>query len=547
MSKENLSRRQFLSDAAMGTAGVAVMGVMSACAPKVVGTETTSESGESDLVNGFDETKAKITATYDTDVVIVGAGAAGLMAGMTLGRAGRKVIIVEKGPTPAVANFANCGGPTAAETKLQASEDATVTVGQMFTHMYNFSRTAVDAPLLRNCIANTGEAIDAMLDLGIEMVLIPDTYGVGFRGRHMFVAGGMDRVQPIIDDISKNGGQVMTATTGVKIIMKDGKASGLYATTNEGAVQINAKAVLVSSGGFQGSQEKIEKYYGVTIMNSLGNNLCIGEGIDMVLAAGGVLDRNFVAPGNEGCGTNHKIPEGPYTSDWDMTNYNLAFGIYGCLMVNPEGDRFIDEKKIADYPLALGGEAYLRAIKAYAVMDAAYYDGCCDNGVYEYLGKPADWISGQSLWYPNLSKAREQLDLAISQGWAYKGDTLADCAKYFNLPNLEATVKTYNEMCDQGEDTLFGKSASFMKKIGEGPYCVFEYEPAIWCTQGGIKINQHCEVVNKDGFAIPGLYVGGVDNGSVYVAPYYDNEGASVGMAVGSGVLAGKEINAYLG
>lgn len=550
MADLKISRRDFLNTAAAGTVGVAVMGVMSSCAPQTVSTESSpsgATASSNSIVSTIDEATVKVGKTMDTDVVIVGAGAAGLMAGMNLARAGRKVIIVEKGPTPAIANFANCGGPTAAETRLQADENATVTVDQMFTHMYNFSRSAVDAALLRNCIANTGQAINDMLDLGIGMTLIPDTYGVGFRGRHMFAAGGMDRVQPIIDDIIAKGGQVLTSTAGAKVIMKDGKAAGIFAKTETEVIQINAQAVLICTGGFQENVEMLEKHFGVKNINSLGNNLSAGDGIEMALAAGGRLDRNFVAPGNEGSGTNHKVPEGPYTSDWDLTNYNLAFGIYGSLLVNPNGDRFMNEKMIADYPLALGGEAYARAGRAYAILDAAYYDACCTVGIFEYLGKPADWVSGAALWYPNTAKAREQLDLAISQGWAFKSDNLAECAKHFNLPNLEATVQKYNEMCDAGADTEYGKSAAFMKKIGDGPYYVFEYEPAIWCTQGGVRIDQHCRVLDIDSMPISGLYVGGVDNGSVYCAPYYDNEGASVGLAIGSGVLAGKEIHAYLG
>ncbi len=547
MSKENLSRRQFISGAAMGTAGVAVMGMMSACAPKVTGNGAAAGDAQSALVNGFDETTAKITATYDTDVVIIGAGAAGLMAGMNLARAGRKVIIIEKGPTNAVANFANCGGPAAAETKLQADENATVTVDQMFQHMYAYSRTSVNAALLHNCIANSGKAINDMLDLGIPMVLNPDTYGVGFRARHMLMARGQDRVQPIIDDITKNGGQMMTATAGAKIIMKDGQAAGVYATTNDGAIQINAKAVLVSTGGFQGSPEKIEKFMGVKNLVSLGNNLCTGDGIEMVQAAGGVLDRNFCTLGNEGCGSNHKCEGGPYSAQFGMTNANLAFAIYGNLMVDTTGDRFMNEKKIADFPLALGGEALLRAGHAYVVMDAAYYEACSQVGIYEYLGKPSDWISGPALWFPVVSDAPAQLDKAISEGWAFKADTLAECAEHFNLTNLEATVTAYNQLCDAGEDTQFGKSPNFLKKIGDGPYYVIEYEPATWSTNGGIKINQHCQVIDNEGSPVPGLYLAGVDNGSVYTAPYYDNEGASVGMALGSGVLVSQSIDSYLG
>ncbi len=544
MVKSRLSRRDFLKGAATGTAVVAGMGVLHACAPKTVEAPQAGNNAAAETTSA----PVTIAATYDTDVVIVGSGAAGLMAGLNLARAGRKVILVEKGPTPAISNFANCGGPTATETTMQAAENATVTVNQMFNHMYEYSRTAVNAALLRNCVINSGKAVNDMLELGIPMVLMPDTYGVGFRGRHLFQAGGMDRVQPILDEITSKGGELLTNTAGTQVIMANGKAAGIYAAGETGTIQINAKAVLVCTGGFQGSQEKIEKYLGVKNCVSLGNNLSTGDGIDMVLAAGGVLDRNFCVLGNEGSGTNHKVPGRIFDfSTWNIANENLAFGIYGGLLVNPQGERFMNEQKIADYPLALGGEAYLRAGRGYIVVDEAYYNGCATVGIYEHLGKPAEWVSGPALWFPVLAKAREQLDTAISEGWAFKGETLAECAEHFGLANLETTVAEYNEMCKAGEDNQFGKSPIFLKEIGEGPYYIFEYEPAAWSTNGGIKIDHHCRALDINSNPIDGLFVAGVDNGSVYVAPYYNNEGASVGMALGSGVLAGNEIDAFLG
>ena len=123
------------------------------------------------------------------------------MAALKLSEAGKKVVVIEKAPSAAMSNFSMCGGPTACETKLQEQEGAPVSLDTIFNYMYDFSRSGVNGMLLRNCLANTGEAINTMLDLGIPMMLIPDTYGVGFRGRHMFQTGGEERVAPIIKAI----------------------------------------------------------------------------------------------------------------------------------------------------------------------------------------------------------------------------------------------------------------------------------------------------------------------------------------------------------
>ena len=89
--------------------------------------------------------------------------------------------------------------------------------------------------------------------------------------------------------------------------------------------------------------------------------------------------------------------------------------------------------------------------------------------------------------------------------------------------------------------------AAFLKAVKNPPFYAFEYVPSAWGTNGGVKVDSHLRVVDCENNAIPGLFAAGVDIGSMYTAPYYDNEGSSVGLAVGSGVLAGKEIEAFLG
>ena len=129
------------------------------------------------------------------------------------------------------------------------------------------------------------------------------------------------------------------------------------------------------------------------------------------------------------------------------------------------------------------------------------------------------------------------VDAAVEQGWGAKG-TLAECAKVFGMKNLEATVEAYNALCEAGEDTQYYKAPYLLHKLSGDTYYVFEYEPSIWSTFGGVKTDDYCRALASDQSVIKGLYVAGVDNGSLYCSPYYENEGASLGIAYTSGIVA---------
>ena len=536
MKNNGISRRSFLKGSA---AAAAAMSLASAFRMPAFAEEAMTEEALGDPVE-----------TYEADVVIAGAGAAGLMAALELTMAGKKVIVLEKGASAGVSNFSMCGGPTACETKLQAEEGCTVTLEQIYGHMYDFSNTAVNGKLLKKVLSCTGTAVDRMTDLGIPMVVKEDTYGVGFRGRHMFMTGGLERVQPIVDAVEANGGEFIYEAEAREIVMTDGVASGLKALNEDGEViEVDAGAVLITCGGFLGD-EQLQKEHFNTKVFPLGNVLSNGGSIRMILKAGGVLDRNFAVLGNE-CGAVSAATTGwPFDEYWFNVNEHYGYWLFGGLYVDKSGERFINEKRVADFPLALGGEAIVRAGKAYVIMDADYYNAAsAEGGIYAYLGMPEDWASGMEAMYYSTTEAKKEtdLELAIEEGWAFKADTIEEIAEHFGLADLPATVEAYNGYCESGVDEEFGKSASFLKAVKNPPFYAFEYVPSAWDTNGGIKTDSHLRPVDADNNAIPGLYAAGVCVGSMYTAPYYDNEGSSVGLAVGSGVLAGKEIEAYLG
>ena len=212
-----------------------------------------------------------------------------------------------------------------------------------------------------------------------------------------------------------------------------------------------------------------------------------------------------------------------------------------------ELEKAVNEKKVADLPLAFGGEMFIQNGKTYAIVDSAMYKACMTEGIYKYYGEPANWVSGPATWFPVIDKAEEQFAEAEEQGWAWKADSIEELAEKLNLPALPETVKKYNEYCESGVDEEFGKDAAMLKSVAEGPFYAFEYEGAAWCTIGGLKCDSKLRVITADSKVIDGLYVGGLDAGSLYTSPYYDGPGSAVGLACGSGILAAECILEYIG
>lgn len=525
----NISRRDFLKGSAAAAASFAAASVLG-------GVTAFADDAPAEV---------EVVDTIETEIAIVGGGAAGLMCAVKAARAGKKITILEKGFSLAVSNFANCGGPGAAGTSYQAEAGESFSGQDMFEHMYNYARGNVNGALLRKVTYRTGEAVDTMRELGIDFSLNEDVYGMGFRQRHQFAS--RNRIEAITAELEKYDVEIRTSTEATKILMEDGKCVGVQCKTADGYINVMAKAVLVCTGGFQGNPEMINKIFGGANCKSLGNNLSSGDAIRMIEEVGGYRDRNFAVGGNEGSATTTKIEGAIFNfAQWEIANQNLGFGIYGGLLVNLNGERFTNEKKVADLPLAFGGEMFIQNGKTYAIVDSAMYDACTKIGIYEYYGKPESWVSGPATWFPVIDKAPEQFEEAVQQGWAWKADTIEELAETLHLPKLVETVAKYNEYCESGVDEEFGKEATMLKPVAEGPFYAFEYEGAAWCTIGGLKCDSKLRVIKDGSQVIDGLYVGGLDAGSLYTSPYYDGPGSAVGLACGSGILAAECIMEYL-
>ena len=538
---KNISRRDFLKGSVAAAAALSLTGISTAFAAE--------EAAEEKPVLTPD-------TTVDAEAVVIGCGAAGLQAALVLAAAGKKTVLLEKGATCGTANGAVAGGPALAETRVQAEEDATVSAQTLYECEYGFSRGTVNGSLLRKCTDQGERVVSNFIDNGINMDLRIDAYGMGFRARHRFLnadksaqIAGVGRFEPLVAKFEADGG-VFEANREALQLVKDGEAvTGVLVrnTEDDSIIQYNAKAVLVATGGYAGNAERIKQIYGDIEVWPLCNVLSVGQGFDMVMEAGGIADRNWGLCCNEFGGANHKIPDRPGAA-MAFANQAQKFAIYGGLIVNQNGDRFMNEQYLSDRPLALGGEMSLREGKYYAVVDEEMFEKCRDEGVYAYFGKPADWYVAQQEGAQQaavLDKLDSAMEDALAQQWAVKG-SLAECAEFFGLDHLEDTVAAYNALCEAGEDSQFFKSSYLLKALTGDTFYVVEYEPSIWSTFGGVKTDDYCRALTADQKPIPGLYVAGVDNGSLYCNPYYENEGASLGIAYTSGIVAADCMLEYL-
>ncbi len=530
----NISRRDFLKGSAAG--------VVTLAAGSLLGASSFADDAAEEIV---------VSETIDTEALVVGCGAAGLQAALTLQAAGIATTLIEKGGTCGISNGSIAGGPALAETRVQAAEGATVSQETLYKAQYNFSNGTINAALMRKCVAAGERVVSNFMDNGVNMGLRKDSYGVGFRARHNFAnlegvqQKGTDRFGPLVERFEADGGTFIVNCAAEKPVMDGEKVVGIIAKKEDAYVQFNAKAVLIATGGYAMNQARLKEHFGDINIMYLGASLSDGKGYDIVLEAGGVADRNWALCCNEFGGSNFKMSRQGYASV--RSNAAQRYAIYGSLIVNANGDRFMDEHYLSDRPLAMGGEMSLREGHYYAVVDQEMYEKCRDEGLLAYYGNPADWYVGQTGFTTEIQdKIDDDMAAAIAEGWAVSG-TLAECAAFFGMTNLEKTVAEYNALCEAGEDTQFYKPSYLLHSLDpEATFYVVEYEPSCWSTFGGVKTDAYCRALTAGQKVIEGLYVAGIDNGSLYASPYFENEGASLGCAYTSGIVAADCMLDYL-
>lgn len=474
------------------------------------------------------------------DVVIVGAGGAGLAAAVRSLEKGQSVVILEKYPQIG-GNTSRAGGPmNAAEpdwqnkfnalpgeketlTKLAAipvdeidveyREDFQQLQAQIKEYLASNSNSLFDStllheiqtylggkrtdlkgneihgkyPLVHELVTKALDSVKWLSDLGVKFDNEDVTEPVGGlwrRGHKPVEPMGYAYIHVLGDWVKKHGAKLLTETQAEHLIIENGEVKGVVAQRKDGStVTVHAKAVILTAGGFGANTKMVQKYntYWQEIADDIAttNSPAItGDGIKLGQEAGADLF---------GMGFIQLMPVSDPETGELFTGLQTPPANF--IMVNQEGKRFVNEFAERD-TLAKAAIA---------------------NGSLFYL------IADDKIKETAYNTSQEAIDAQVEAGTLYKADTLEDLAKQIGMDPavLVKTIQDYNSYVDQGEDPEFHKNVLGLK-CEVAPFYATPRKPAIHHTMGGLVIDTQAHVLNQDGDVIKGLYSAGENAGGIH-------------------------------
>ena len=476
----------------------------------------------------------------DTDVVIVGAGGAGLAAAVRSLQHDEKVVILEKYPQIG-GNTSRAGGPmNAAEPDWQKKfkalpgeketlkelaatpfdkidpeyqDDFKKLQKQIKEYLASGADYLFDSILLHEIqtylggkrtdlkgneihgkyalvhelVTNALNSVKWLADLGVKFDETDVTEPVGGlwrRGHKPVEPMGYAYIHILGDWVEDHGGKLYLESRAEDLIIKDGKVRGAFAKRADGStLTIHAKAVILTAGGFGANTKMVQKYntYWPKIDDDIAttNSPSItGDGINLGLEAGADLF---------GMGFIQLMPVADPDTGELFTGVVTPPANY--IMVNKEGKRFVNEFAERD-------------VLAKAVID---------NGGLIYQ------IADDKIKETAYNTTQESLDAQVKAGTLFRDDTLEGLAKQIGMdPDvLVDTIKKYNSYVDQGSDPDFYKNVLGLK-CEVAPFYATPRKPAIHHTMGGLVIDTKAHVLDKNGEEIPGLYSAGENAGGIH-------------------------------
>lgn len=468
-------------------------------------------------------------STVDADVVVVGAGGAGMTAAITAAGEGKSVVILESQSMVGGNSVRATGGMNAGKTVYQDENEFGESAGVEKTlktaaekYADNETITALaktvseqwaayqanptgyfdsvelmeldtmiggkginDPELVETLCANSADAIDWLDEHGITLHNVSSFGGASVKRIHRpvnaegkTVSVGSYMIPLLEENCEKAGVKMMLDTTATEILTDaNGAAVGVKATGASGeTVTVNAKAVVLATGGFGANLDMVVKYKpelkGFMTTNAPGIQ---GQGIEMAQAIGAAtvdMDQIQIHPTVE-ANTAALITEG-LRGD-------------GAILINEEGQRFIDEVGTRDVVSA--AEIAQTGSYSWLVVDQAMVDA---SSVIQGYIKKGYTVTGAT--YEELGKAMGVDEAAFAE-----------------------TMEKWNGYVEAKNDPDFGRT-SFANPLNTAPYYAVKVTAGVHHTMGGLKINANTEVLNEKGEVIPGLFAAGEVTGGVHGA-----------------------------
>lgn len=466
---------------------------------------------------GGDE--AKETVTMSTDVVVVGAGGAGLAAALTAAQNGADVVVLEKMAMVGGASSMAGGGTNATGSQWQQSYGIEDSPEAYFMDIMENGHFFSDARTLWLYANTQGAAFDWLVaEDGAALPYVNSqpspsaehSYGRTFSPE----GGGAGVVSALQQKVTDLGVEILLETPAQELMVTDGTVTGVKALAADGTpYEITANSVILATGGYGANTDMLPET--VTSLPYAGAVSATGDGLNMATAIGADainLDKVNIQP--------HSIilPDGrgQHTFQGCLAMYNKT----GSILVSDQGVRFVNEQGSAN-DIKAGME---QNEHSYLIMDAASFETYAQTCIasHNFTQEQLDqWLEANGTSNPVFAHA----------------DNLEDLAAIVGIPSgaLTETVERYNGFVSAGEDTDFGRKVS--TAMGDGPYYAVEMNLRYYATLGGLHINDNMQVLDTDGQPIQGLYAAGEVVGGVVGDIYAP--GSLFGWAMTSGHNAG--------
>ena len=476
----------------------------------------------------------------ETDVVVIGAGSAGLSATVALSNEGAKVILLEQNPFPGGASNA-AEGVFGVGSRFQRDHyfgAPMMDKDEVFHHEMAYNHWKGNAPLMKAFVDQSGETIDWLEDQGVKFEEVLQTTYTGIRTWHVAVGHGAGLVRALFGKAKQNPNvQILMMTPGTGLITDDQKhVIGATAKGKDGEIRIKARAVVLAGGGFVDNPEMVKQYGGNVYSGAVANFNKTGVTIKSALAMGAKTE-GMATLMHTAVYDKKRAKAGP------ANHVDLEFDALGQqpmnIMVNNYGVRFSDEIVANDFVLQANAIIRQPTSSAWVVFSEAQRKHYASEGTDAGMGVIVPIGS-------KLKKMDGAIDGYIAAGDrnVYAADTVEELAAKIKVPAeaLKKTLATYNRDCDLNLDSGFGKNRFFMRKLTGKLYAIHEVISPL-TTVGGLMVNTQMQVLDQSDQPIKGLYATGCEVGGLYGDSYgLDSPGTAFGFAIGSGRMAAAEI-----
>lgn len=347
----------------------------------------------------------------------------------------------------------------------------------------------------------------------------------------MFKGLGSHAIHAGLEPYVKQAGVELLTQTRVTAIQKQDQLFTVTLTQVQDNTeqQVTTKSVVLATGGYLNDENLMEttsfsKKQRILPMNS-GKNT--GDGLKLAWQLGG---QKFFTGMRMRFGAQMKDSQVPPYKLWGSVLGGLTVGSQPSLLVNENGQRFIDENHAID-DWASQGNAMSRQERVFYVMDQKFVDRLTDTGIIKDMHPFYD--------QKTLPGLRDEVNDAVQQHRDYMNvaATLDELQDKLRTPHLVETIKHYNQLVKQHQDTDYHKPSQYLYSIDQGPFYAIEIGCGAYTTGDGLKVNTHNEVLDDDGQAITGLYAVGSDGSGIMYGDTYGVEipGSHAGFCVFSG------------